>query len=58
MQKLAVNAKNKALFYLVTFVAAIFLTVTIAPNALAQADTTPPDDVENLQIEVYDEAVF
>jgi len=58
MTKIA--AKNKVLFYTVTFILALFLMVTIAPYASAQGDLdeTQPDDVENLQIEVYDGAVM
>lgn len=56
MQK--IEAKNKALFYIVSFVAALFLAVSITPQASAAGeDTIPPDDVENLQIEVFDGAV-
>ena len=58
MQKIA--AKNKTFFYLATFVTALFLALTVMPKANAQGledDITPPDDVENLQIEVYDGAV-
>lgn len=56
MEKIA--AKNKMLFYLATAVLALFLMVSIVPKANAQADITPPDDVENLQIELYDGAVL
>jgi hypothetical protein len=59
MQKTAV--KNKAFFYLATAIVALFLAVTIMPKANAQgleSDMTPPDDVENLQIEIFDGAVL
>ena len=60
MQKIA--AKNKILFYLATFIAALFLAVSVMPKAQAanglEDDITSPDDVENLQIEVYDGAVL
>ncbi|MBD3156789.1 hypothetical protein GF369_03090 [Candidatus Peregrinibacteria bacterium] len=59
MQKSA--AHKKPLFYLATLVAAVFLTLTIVPQVSAQGldeDIMPPDDVENLQIEVYDQAVL
>lgn len=59
MQKIA--AKNKALFYLATFVTAVFLALTVMPQANAQGledDILPPDDVENLQIELYDGAAL
>lgn len=54
-------AANKALFYLVVAVTALFLAITVMPKAHAVApggDTIPPDDVENLQIQVYDGAVL
>lgn len=51
------GAKNKMLFYVATVVLTLFLMVSFVPNANAQADTTPPDDVENLQIEVFNGAV-
>jgi len=57
MQKVATN--NKILFYLTTFVISLFFALTIVPKASAQGvekDITPPDDVENLQIELYDGA--
>ena len=60
MQKIA--AKNKILFYLATFIAALFLTVSVMPKAQAanglDDDIIPPDDVTGLQIEVYDGAVL
>lgn len=59
MQKTA--AKNKTFFYLASFVTALFLALTVMPQANAEGlddDITPPDDVENLQIEVYDGAVI
>lgn len=60
MRKIA--AKNKILFYLVTIVAALFLVVSVMPKAQAanglEDDITSPDDVENLQIEVYAGAVL
>lgn len=54
-------ARKKPLFYLATLVAAVFLALTIVPRVNAQGldeDIMPPDDVENLQIEVYDGAVL
>ncbi|MCD6109419.1 fibronectin type III domain-containing protein [bacterium] len=57
MQK--VSTKNKTLFYLIVFVAGLFLMLTTVQKAGAQApetDVTPPDDVTNLQIELYDGA--
>jgi len=56
MEKIA--AKNKLLFYLATAVLALFLMVSIVPTASAQADINPPDDVENLEIELYDGAAL
>ncbi len=59
MQKTA--AKNKVFFYLVSLVLALLLSVSFVPKTHAQgleADITPPDDVENVQIEVYDGAVL
>lgn len=44
-----------------SFLAALFMAITVMPQASAQSleeDITPPDDVENLQIEVYDGAVI
>ncbi len=52
------ETKNKLLFYVATVVLALFLTVSVVPTASAQGDITPPDDVENLQIELYDGAVL
>lgn len=54
-------ARKKPLFYLATLVAALFLALTIVPQVNAQGldeDIMPPDDVENLQIEVYDGAAL
>lgn len=53
-------AKNKLLFWLATAAIGFLLMVTIVPSASAQGelDTTSPDDVENLDIEVYDGAVM
>lgn len=59
MEKIA--SKNKSFFYLASFVTALFLALTVMPQANAAGlgdDITPPDDVENLQIEVYDGAVL
>ena len=56
MEKIA--AKNKMLFYVATAVLALFLMVSVVPTASAQADITPPDDVENLEIELYDGAAM
>lgn len=47
-------AKNKLLFYIATAVLALFLMVSVVPTASALGDITPPDDVENVQIELYD----
>jgi len=53
-------ANNKVLFYLAVAITALFLAVTVMPGAYAAApsDTIPPDDTENLQIQVYDGAVL
>ncbi|MFC1647451.1 fibronectin type III domain-containing protein [Patescibacteria group bacterium] len=58
MEKTA--AKNKLLFWLVTTAIALLLMITIVPSASAagEEDTTAPDDVENVEIEVYDGAVM
>jgi len=59
MQKIA--AKNKMFFYLVTAITALFLAVNVMPKANAQGlsdDIMAPDDVENLQIELYDGAAL
>ncbi len=53
-------AKNKLLFWLATAAIGLLLMLSIVPSANAQGeeDATPPDDVENLEIEVYDGAVM
>ncbi|MBU1445755.1 fibronectin type III domain-containing protein [Patescibacteria group bacterium] len=59
MQKIA--TKNKMFFYLVTAITALFLAVNVMPKANAQGlsdDIMAPDDVENLQIELYDGAAL
>ncbi|MBN1494649.1 fibronectin type III domain-containing protein [Candidatus Peregrinibacteria bacterium] len=50
---------NKRLFYLIVALTALFLCLNFVPGAYAQAgDTTPPDDVENLQVQTYDGAAY
>lgn len=52
--------KNKMLFYVLSVAIALFLAVGTIPQTHAQGlgdDIIPPDDVENVQIAVYDEAV-
>lgn len=59
MQKIA--EKNKMFFYLVTALTALFLAVNVMPKANAQGlgdDIMAPDDVETLQIELYDGAAL
>jgi hypothetical protein len=54
-------ANNKVLFYMVVAVTALFLAITVMPRVNAAApggDTIAPDDVENVQIEVYDGAAL
>jgi hypothetical protein len=53
-------AKNKLLFWLATAAIGFLLMISIVPGASAQGetDTTAPDDVENLDILVYDGAVM
>lgn len=62
MQKTAAkNIRSKVFFYLASLVLALLLAVSFTPRTHAQgleADITPPDDVENVQIEVYDGAVL
>lgn len=53
-------AKNKTLFYVASMAIALFLALGFVPKAHAQGleeDIIPPDDVENVQIEVYDQSV-
>jgi len=60
-KKMKTNAaRNKLLFWLATTAIALLLMLSIVPSASAagEEDTTAPDDVENLQIEVYDSAVM
>jgi hypothetical protein len=52
-------AKNKTMFYIASAAIAFFLAFSFVPRANAQdldEDIIPPDDVENVQIQVFDQS--